>query len=84
MPRNKKVVNNVGVERTLEKWEEIKIYIQACDLDVHNNLLKGNLSAGRRIRNAFREIKKLIHQFQMEIMTIDKNRIEQKENKADK
>ena len=43
----------------MAEWQEIKLIIQSLELDIAKNCIDNNLSAGKRARRGFRQIKKL-------------------------
>ena len=45
------------MSKTLDKWNEIKVLVEALELDLHKNA-SGNASAGVRARKGLRALKK--------------------------
>ena len=41
------------------EWQELKLIIKSLELDIAKNCMDNNLSAGKRARKGFRQIKKL-------------------------
>jgi hypothetical protein len=44
---------------TLDIWSEFKLLVEEVEADVHKNAVKGNLSAGVRVRKGVRQLRTL-------------------------
>lgn len=61
------------MSQVLEKWQEIKVLVEAAEVDVHKNA-SGNASAGVRARKKLRSIKSLLSELVK--MTIEETKSE--------
>jgi len=44
---------------TMDVWAEFKLLVEQLEEDVHKNAVKGNLSAGVRVRKSVRKLRAL-------------------------
>lgn len=55
----------------IEKWEYLKVLVDSIELDVKKRM-RGNKSAGVRVRKGLREVKKSAAEFIRQMVTEDK------------
>lgn len=48
-----------SAQMVLDVWSEFKLLVEQVEEDVHKNAVKGNLSAGVRVRKGVRNLRKI-------------------------
>ena len=61
-------------EELLGMWADLRGEVEAIDVDMQKNLVKGNTAAGRRARAKFRSLKKSASNLVREMVKLDKAR----------
>lgn len=62
----------------LDVWSQLKVLVETLEEDVHKNAVKGNLSAGVRVRKNLRNLRKLAAELAKVCQTADKTRKEER------
>lgn len=64
----------------LDVWSQLKVLVETLEEDVHKNAVKGNLSAGVRVRKNLRNLRKLATELGKASQTSDNARKEERKS----
>lgn len=64
----------------LDVWSEFKVLVEQLEEDVHKNAVKGNLSAGVRVRKSVRKLRTLGAELIKATQTADNSRKEERKS----